>query len=48
MSVLSLSRHAAIRVQQRGVAHAKIEAIMNHADVATPNGVHSTFWPQHG
>jgi len=35
---LSLSHHAAIRLQQRGLPHHLIEALMSHADYEAPVG----------
>lgn len=38
MSTLSLSQHAAIRANQRGVTHALIDALISHADYEMPVG----------
>jgi hypothetical protein len=38
MSSFSMSRHAEIRANQRGVTHAMIETLIAHADVETPVG----------
>jgi hypothetical protein len=35
---MSLSRHAAIRANQRGVPHALLQNLIDHADVETPVG----------
>ena len=34
----ALTQHAALRAQQRGVPHAVIAMILDHADVSTPVG----------
>lgn len=34
----TLSKHAALRVQQRGVPHHLVAALMNHADFEAPVG----------
>jgi hypothetical protein len=35
---MSLSRHAAVRANQRGVPHALLQTLIEHADVETPVG----------
>lgn len=35
---LELSQHAAVRAQQRGVPHAVIDLVLDHADVSIPVG----------
>ncbi|WP_374576432.1 DUF4258 domain-containing protein [Phenylobacterium sp.] len=38
MAVLALSKHAAIRANQRGITHQMIEDVLSNADVEAPVG----------
>jgi len=40
MQTLTLSRHAAVRTQQRGMPHHLLHAFLDHADIDAPAGGH--------